>query len=221
MSVMQELLGQLEVQHFVKNYLFKHPYAEPSRAKRFENLISWNLLKEIFSKHQDCWLPCCGRLPTDAGLNQGTLTAVQAQLGFLEGRTVLVRHAEKASQKLAEVANEFYQYFNKPIDIQLYATPAGAQGFDWHYDVEDVFVIQSAGEKEFRLLPNTVTPRPLPMMSKDNVRFHQEKKAPEIRCWLKPGDWLYIPAGYWHKAEAITNSFHLSVGVMSQPASVF
>jgi 50S ribosomal protein L16 3-hydroxylase len=155
-----------------------------------------------------------GQLPDNPNLCTGRLTTYEAKIGFSLGRTLLIRHAEQSHNAMAEIAAQFGTLFKKPIDIQLYATPKDTEGFDWHYDVEDVFVIQSSGEKEFRLLANTVTPRPLPMMTKKNIRFSMEKKSPEIRCWLKAGDWLYIPAGYWHKAKAITDSYHLSVGVL-------
>ena len=48
-----------------------------------------------------------------------------------------------------------------------------------------------------------------------NLEFHKEKNKTEIHCWLKAGDWLYIPKGYWHKARALKDSFHLSVGVLN------
>jgi 50S ribosomal protein L16 3-hydroxylase len=217
MSVLQELMGEQPAEFFLREHFCQQPFALPYAAEKFKDLISWNLLDEIFqSNYKDCWFAKEGKLPKDPNLNRGHVTTSQAQTAFQDGHTVLIRHAEKAHVKLAEIALNFYSQFKKPIDIQLYITPKGEEGFDWHYDVEEVFVIQSQGEKEFRLLPNTVTPRPLPMISKKNCLFHQEKKASEIRCWLKAGDWLYIPAGYWHKAKALTDSFHLSVGVLSQ-----
>ena len=35
--------------------------------------------------------------------------------------------------------------FAAPVDVHLYCTPAGQPGFGWHYDAEDVFVLQTAG----------------------------------------------------------------------------
>lgn len=214
LKILHELVGESETGSFFENHFRRRPFALPSRARRFENLVCWDLLREIFEVHSDCWLPCQGRLPSEKALSSGMLTYEQAREGFASGRTVLIRHAERSSGKIADVARSFQEAFRSPIDVQLYVTPAGQEGFDWHYDIEDVFVIQSAGEKEFRLLPNTVTPRPLPVLTPENQRFTSERKTPEIRCWLKAGDWLYVPAGYWHKAKAVTDSFHLSVGVL-------
>jgi 50S ribosomal protein L16 3-hydroxylase len=44
---------------------------------------------------------------------------------------------------------------------------------------------------------------------------------PLMRVELTAGDWLYIPCGYWHKAEAVgTNepSISLALGVLSPAA---
>jgi len=215
MSVLQELLHPISVEEFYENFLSKRPFAAPFAARGFCGTISWAMLEQIFAvSHGDCWLPKRGQLPQDPEASCGRLTTTLALKYFAQGHTVLVRHAERAHPRIRHIASDFHALFRRPVDVQLYGTPGQEEGFDWHYDVEDVFVIQSRGEKEFRLLQNTVSPRPLPMMPKDPSVFAAEKKNPEIRCLLKAGDWLYIPAGYWHKARALTDSFHLSVGVL-------
>jgi ribosomal protein L16 Arg81 hydroxylase len=216
MSILEELIEPLSLKEFSETYLFKTPYAAPFKAEKFKDLISWPLLWEIMQTgHPDCWLPRLGQLPPEPSLQTGRLTFEQAQKGYEDGRTVLVRHAEKAHPKLSAIAEDFHQLFQDPVDIQLYCTPPEEEGFDWHYDSEEVFVIQSHGEKEFRLRKNTVNPWPQHMQIPRNMRFESEAPSPEIRCLLKAGDWLYIPSGWWHKARALSPSFHLSIGVMA------
>jgi ribosomal protein L16 Arg81 hydroxylase len=43
---------------------------------------------------------------------------------------------------------------------------------------------------------------------------------PLMRVALAAGDWLYIPCGYWHKAEAVGDepSISLALGVLSPAA---
>lgn len=216
MAILSDLIQPLSLQEFSDKHLFKQPYASPLKAEPFRNLISWPLLWEIFnSGHQDCWLPKQGLLPPEPDLQTGHLTFEQARKGYEEGRTILIRHAEKAHPKLAAIAQDFHRLFQDPVDIQIYCTPPEEEGFDWHYDSEEVFVIQSGGEKEFRLRKNTLNPSPQHMRIPKNMRFENEPPAPEIRCLLKAGDWLYIPSGWWHKARALSPSFHMSVGVMA------
>jgi 50S ribosomal protein L16 3-hydroxylase len=216
MTILEKLIAPLSLKEFSDQHLFKMPFAAPFAAQDFKNLISWDLLGEILSSgHPDCWLPQQGLLPIDSSLATGRLTIKEARAGFEQGRTLLVRHAEKAHPKLKVIADNFHQVFQDPIDIQLYCTPPNQEGFDWHYDSEEVFVIQSVGEKEFRLRRNTINPWPLHFKVPKNMHFEQERPSPEIRCLLKAGDWLYIPSGWWHKAKAQTESCHLSVGVMA------
>lgn len=208
--LIQEMLGAMSWYTFATDYFKRAPYAAPYAARRFKGIVGWASIADILEKHDDCWLPKRGKFSAQL---TGKITFAYALSQFNLGHTILVRHAECACDDFRKIAFEFHNFFNAPVDIQLYITPAGEQGFDWHYDVEDVFVIQTKGEKEFTLLPNTVTQKPLPMMSANNYFIHENRKS-VIKCLLKPGDWLYIPAGYWHKARAISDSFHFSIGIM-------
>lgn len=214
-SILEELIQPLTLKDFIEDYYLQKPFASPFRASQFRKLLSWPLLTRILeSDHDDCWLAKSGRLTEETDRDPGHISPEEALQGFQDGKTLLIRHAEKKDPELGEIADDFFGVFGLPVDIQVYATPAGHEGFNWHYDAEDVFVIQSVGEKEFCLKPNTVNPYPIYMPK--NLDFRREKSKIEIRCWLKEGDWLYIPKGYWHKARAITDSFHLSVGVLNQ-----
>lgn len=215
-NILENLLRPHSLHTFKNQFLFQKPYAAPSTAKSFYNFLSWDLLEEILSSgHDDCWLPKYGQMPDDARLRSGRLSISQAIEGYQNGRTLLIRHAEKAHPRLAAVAADFYRVFNKPIDIQIYCTPPNEEGFGWHYDLEEVFVIQSLGQKEFYLYQNREESPPKEIRKIVENDLNKYFLGPEIRCHLKAGDWLYIPSGYWHKAKALTASFHLSVGVIA------
>jgi ribosomal protein L16 Arg81 hydroxylase len=49
------------------------------------------------------------------------------------------------------------------------------------------------------------------------MRYEREI-MPLMRCALEAGDWLYIPAGYWHMATAEQTAISLAIGVMSHAA---
>jgi 50S ribosomal protein L16 3-hydroxylase len=128
---------------------------------------------------------------------------------------MLIRHADRCDKELMSLGKEFADEFNSDVDPQVFITPENSQGFFWHFDVEDVFVLQLSGQKEFSLRKNTVVPFP-----NDDVggqEFYSCERSPFImRCRLHAGDWLYIPSGYWHKAVALTESTHISVGIRKQ-----
>ena len=199
-------------------YLRRKPLARPSKAAQFAALFNWQVLSEILeSGHNNCWLPKFGQLPEDKSLNTGRLNLRQVMNSFcLEGRTLTVRHAELSHRSLGPVAEDFSRNLRGPVDIQLYATPKDGEGFGWHYDLEDVFVIQTLGSKEFYLRKGQDDdPPPHKDLPKEFV-LEDYTTGPETVCKLTAGDWLYIPAGYWHKARAVdSESFHVSVGVLN------
>ncbi|HEY0982631.1 JmjC domain-containing protein [Schlesneria sp.] len=134
-----------------------------------------------------------------------------------DGYTVGVRHAQQHDQGLANLARGFEELLKGPVDIHFYATPAGNRGFDWHYDAEEVFVLQTGGAKTWWLKKNTVNPWPLMDAIPQDQRFEREVMG-AVKYELHEGDWLYIPSGYWHRTSAETDSCSLSVGIRAATA---
>jgi 50S ribosomal protein L16 3-hydroxylase len=210
LDLIKDCLADSYLQFLTDNWL-QGPFAMPNVADRYRGLVSWDMILEIIdSKANNCWLPKDGVLPDESS---GILTSKQASEGFLNGRTVLIRHAEKFHPVLDQIGFSVQQEFSAPVDIQIYATPANEEGFGWHFDKEDVFAIQTAGIKEFSLCANSVYPDVRTMDMPERLEFNRET-SPEIRCTLRAGDILYIPAGYWHRARAVSNSIHMSIGIM-------
>ena len=80
--------------------------------------------------------------------------------------------------------------------------------------------MQTSGQKEYSLRKNTVNPWPLIETIPQNMGYESEV-MPLMRVLLSAGDWLYIPCGYWHKAEAHDSdaaAISLALGVMSPSA---
>lgn len=212
--MIEQLLGDFPVRRFIDEYFFRQPFSLPRGAAAFAQLGSWRVLEEILAQ------PEADVLVVKAGSRwEGSRspTAVEARQLFDDGYTVLVRHAERCHPRLAELAAGFERDFTAAIDIHLYCTPANQHGFGWHYDAEDVFILQTCGSKEYSLRKNTVNPWPVVEALPDDMRYEREI-MPLSKCLLGAGDWLYIPHGYWHKAEAHEAAFSLAVGVMSPSA---
>ncbi len=134
-----------------------------------------------------------------------------------QGYTLVIRHAERHDPRLAELADGFRRDFAAPVNIHLYSTPENQFGFGWHYDAEDVFILQTQGSKEYSLRKNTVNPWPLEETLPADMRFEREI-MPVMKCRLDAGDWLYIPAGYWHMGQSQQAAISLAIGVMSTTA---
>jgi hypothetical protein len=99
-----------------------------------------------------------------------------------------------------------------PVQSNAYRTPAASQGFDVHHDTHDVFVLQVAGHKRWRVYEPVVE---LPLKAQ---RWSPENAAavgePVLDVTLRAGDTLYLPRGWPHEAfSADADSLHITVGL--------
>jgi bifunctional lysine-specific demethylase and histidyl-hydroxylase NO66 len=135
---------------------------------------------------------------------------------FADGHTVVLQGLHRLWPPLIDFAGALTSDLGHPVQINAYVTPPSSQGFSAHYDVHDVFVLQVAGEKRWRIHA-PVVPDPLRDEPWTDHRVAVEKRATEaplIDAVLRPGDALYLPRGYLHAAESLGGaSCHLTVGV--------
>lgn len=214
---LQQLLGAIPKQRFVEEYFHRQPFSLPNSARPLCDLITWDLMATVLeSRSADVMVVKAGRQCAD--VTPRTPDAARALIA--DGHTILVRHAECHDEQLGALAAHFEQDFQAPVDAHIYLTAPGQFGFSWHYDAEDVFIVQTAGRKEYSLRKNTVHPWPLVETIPEDMQYPREI-MPLMRVLLEPGDWLYIPNGYWHKAEAQSGgdaSISLALGVLSPSA---
>jgi ribosomal protein L16 Arg81 hydroxylase len=211
---LQTLLGDIPVQRFIADYYQRLPYSASGRASSLCELGTWDALSTTLSRAAADVLVCrrneqySGSLPTSEH---------DAQRLMAEGYTLLVRHAERHNQRLAEVAAAFERDCAAPVNIHMYCTPGGQFGFGWHYDAEEVFIVQTTGRKEYSLRKNTVNPWPIEETLPANMKYEREI-MPVMRCELSAGDWLYIPSGYWHMGQSRETAISLAIGVQPRTA---
>ncbi len=211
---LQELLGSMPAATFFEENFLKVPLGRPGGCRHLAHLGGWEAVDRILAGRSADVL--VGREGRKADVPTPT-SADEAKALLAQGLTVGVRQAYRHHPGLAELAASFQADFAAPIDVHVYCTPAGQPGLGWHYDAEDVFVLQTLGSKEWRLRKNTVNPWPLVEALPADMRYPREI-MPVMRCALAAGDWLYIPGGYWHSTRAGEESISLSVGVLSPTA---
>jgi ribosomal protein L16 Arg81 hydroxylase len=212
----QRLFGDVPVPKFVREYLHRLPFALSGGAASVRELGSWETLAEALRDESAVVLA------TRDGQQRPGRPADGAEARALcdEGYTLVVRHAERHDARLGELARAFEAAFCGPVDVQMFVTPPGRAGLSWHYDAEDVFILQTAGKKAYGLRKNTVNPWPLEETLPADMQYEREV-MPLMTVSLGAGDLLYIPCGYWHKADAVRSTeaaISLAVGVMSRTA---
>ena len=70
---------------------------------------------------------------------------------FADGHTIVLQGLHRLWPPLIDFAGALTSDLGHPVQINAYITPSSSQGFSAHYDVHDVFVLQVAGEKRWRI----------------------------------------------------------------------
>jgi bifunctional lysine-specific demethylase and histidyl-hydroxylase NO66 len=135
---------------------------------------------------------------------------------FADGSTLVLQALHRVWPPVLQFCQALATELGHPVQANAYVTPPQNQGFSAHYDVHDVFVLQIAGEKRWRIHP-PVLESPLRDQPWNDRTADVEKRAQEpplIEAVLKPGDCLYLPRGYLHAATALGGvSTHLTLGI--------
>lgn len=135
---------------------------------------------------------------------------------FAAGSTIVLQGLHRTWPPLAAFTRELVRELGHPVQINAYITPASSRGFDPHYDVHDVFVLQIAGAKHWVVHPPV---HELPFAdepwSQHAVAVAERAAGPAtIETDLSPGDALYLPRGWIHSATALSGTtVHLTIGV--------
>jgi len=135
---------------------------------------------------------------------------------FADGATIVLQALHRTWPPLADAAQELAADLGHPVQVNAYVTPPQNRGFDDHYDVHDVFVLQVSGEKHWQVRPPVVEAplRDQPWTDHRDAVRRAAQAPPTIDAVLSPGDCLYVPRGWLHSATALGGtSIHLTMGV--------
>ena len=135
---------------------------------------------------------------------------------FADGATIVLQGLHRLWPPLIEFTRALVDDLGHPVQVNAYVTPPSSQGFEAHYDTHDVFVLQVAGEKHWRIHAPVLID-PLESQPWSHYREAVARAAldePAIDAMLRPGDALYLPRGWIHSATAgEATSVHLTIGV--------
>lgn len=134
---------------------------------------------------------------------------------FRQGATIILNQLHLADARLADFCRSLQAVFSTRVQANIYLTPPGNQGFNTHYDDHDVFILQIAGAKRWRLYQ-----RPVEKPYRGEKFRSAEHKAghPEEDFVMQAGDCMYVPRGLMHDAQTTGDetSLHITVGLLGQ-----
>ncbi|WP_409061836.1 cupin domain-containing protein [Streptomyces sp. SYP-A7185] len=135
---------------------------------------------------------------------------------FADGATLVLQALQRTWGPVADFTARLSTELGHPVQANAYVTPPQNRGFDDHYDVHDVFVLQISGTKRW-LIHEPVHPDPLrdqPWTDRRVAVAEAARGEAYIDTVLEPGDVLYLPRGWLHAARAQGEvSIHLTLGI--------
>ncbi|MGZ4334258.1 MAG: cupin domain-containing protein, partial [Gaiellaceae bacterium] len=130
---------------------------------------------------------------------------------FADGATIVLQALHHTWPPLARFCRSLEQELGSGVQANSYYTPRRSQGFAVHHDTHDVFVLQVAGEKHWRVYEPLLE---LPLKAQRWSSSLGEPGPAVLKLTLRAGDTLYLPRGWLHDAlTSETDSLHITVGV--------
>lgn len=218
-------------QEFARTYWGRRPLLTPAQdlPRDFADLLSTAAVDELLAERGV-------RAPFVRLAKDGSVLARECYLGpagfgaevtdqvdsakvlqqFAAGASIVLQGLHRLWPPVIDFVRAMVDDLGHPVQANAYVTPPSNRGFEPHYDVHDVFILQTAGHKHWTVHPPVHT-HPLPSQPWTDHRDAVARRAaddPVIDTVLTPGDALYLPRGWVHSARALdTVSVHLTVGV--------
>jgi hypothetical protein len=150
-------------------------------------------------------------IPWRPGAFSGTALVDRVAAEFAAGATLVLQALHLHWRPAALYCRGLEMELRCPAQANAYFTPARAQGFSVHHDTHDVFVLQVAGRKRWRVYRPVVD---LPLKDQKWSTELGDPGAPVADVVLEAGDTLYLPRGWPHEAfTSDEQSLHLTVGL--------
>jgi len=132
------------------------------------------------------------------------------------GASLIANHLHRVCPPVGVVARMLALEFAARTFANVYCSFKGVQAFQTHFDLHDVFALQTEGRKTWRIYEARADAPVAPVPSGDEgEKFLNSTRGKLLfEAEMKPGDILYLPRGQYH--DALTGSeasLHVTFGV--------
>jgi ribosomal protein L16 Arg81 hydroxylase len=131
---------------------------------------------------------------------------------YSTGATVTLPALHLSLPAVGRLCAQLQGQLDYSVNANAYLTPPNTPGFTPHYDTHEVFVLQVAGRKHWRVYSPPMT---LPHLSQPfSPEHYRLPAAPLMQFELQPGDLLYLPRGHVHTTHTAGHfSAHVTIGI--------
>lgn len=221
-----ELIQPLTTQEFFSScWEKKHVVLSRQSPDTYRELLSLDdvdrALTEMGSRYPDITLATGEKVTPAAEFTfpDGAIDPLAVFKLFSKGTSIVLSNMQRKLPKLAALCRSLTAETSIPFQTNLYLTPPRSQGFRLHYDTHDVFILQIAGSKNWRIYDSPVE---LPARGRGYNTYKETPGALSDKFLLQQGDLLYMPRGLYHEAVSDeSTSLHITLGANSVAWSDF
>lgn len=174
------------------------------------------VLTTLHLSHPDVHMVNAAKPDLDVGAytyQSGLIDTARLYQEYAEGGTIVLNQLEGSLPSLMDLCRSMEREFSSRFQCNIYVTPGGAaQGLKTHYDTHDVFVLQIAGAKRWRIYD---MPIERPFRGQDFTPDEYTPGELTMEFELRPGDMVYVPRGVMHDAISTDeDSCHITLGLL-------
>jgi hypothetical protein len=217
----ERIFSPVSVQQFLGDYWGRrHLVVHRGDREYFERLFSFadvDRYLAITAKSGDAWLSVGQGGKVARRIRTQDVDVRDLYAAVHGGSTILLESTDRWWAPTAELASELGHALSARVKVNVYITPPGQQGAPIHPDVQDVFVLQMEGAKEWHIYEDRVYEAVETLEHIDGFGYTRPALPGEptlaLRTVLETGDLLYLPRGVLHRAVAPPDrpSLHLTV----------
>ena len=134
---------------------------------------------------------------------------------YRNGATIILQFLHERWPPLSELCQALSFRFSAAFQANVYVTPKSSQGFAAHFDDHDVFILQVAGRKRWKVHDQPMIYLPTKQETRHSIAAATDDKSYQ-QFDLCEGDCAYIPRGWVHEATSLeSGSIHVTVGALT------
>lgn len=210
---LENLLSPVSISDFLENYADRKALLIKGKSEKFAQL---KFDKEAFFSSCNRFGNVSDRLKVALRMEEGehenyeAIFPFQARNLFENGMTICCAGISDANETLAAFSEGVRLSLCVPdLRFNSYLSPHDS-GFNLHYDVQAIFLMQTQGKKNWWYSKEPISPAPTVYSSKLKNKLSIDELE---TCVLEPGDVLYLPAFSWHRARADNMSLGITLGI--------
>jgi ribosomal protein L16 Arg81 hydroxylase len=186
-------------------------FQRSSRNDRFQHLLNWNALRDIIEN--GIFPPSELRVTNKTEpvaplfyLQNGKVSAEKLAKLLRQGASLIVVPIDPYLPAVDALCADIRARTNEKIKAGAIVTTGDTGALKYHFDTNDLIIIQLEGSKRWRIYGPPVAN---PLKKDDSLEPHG---IPIFDDVMRPGDFLFLPAGYCHHCDNGPDlSLHLGI----------